>query len=62
MGVSQIITLYILNWYSAVCQSYVNKTGRRKTKKDKNENRNGVHVGQRFFCCCSVLHDIPEFA
>ena len=45
MGVSQIMTLYILNWYSAVCQSYVNKTG-RKTKKDKNENRNGIHVGQ----------------
>ena len=46
MGVSQIITLYTLNWYSAVCQSYINKTGIKKTKKDRNENRNGVFVGQ----------------
>ena len=27
--VSQIITLYALNLYGAVCQSYLNKTGRK---------------------------------
>ena len=28
---SQIIMLYTLNLYSAVCQIYLNKTGRKKT-------------------------------
>ena len=30
MYVSQIIMLYTLNLYSAVCQLYVSKAGRRK--------------------------------
>ena len=30
MHVSQIIMLYTLNLYSAVCQLYLNKTGRKK--------------------------------
>ena len=30
MPVSQIIMLYTLNLYSAVCQLYLNKTGRKK--------------------------------
>ena len=30
MYVSQIIMLYTLNVYSAVCQLYLNKTGRKK--------------------------------
>ena len=34
MYVSQIIRLYTLNLNSAVCQSYLNKTG-RKSKENK---------------------------
>ena len=30
MYVNQIIMLYTLNLYSAVCQLYLNKTGRKK--------------------------------
>ena len=30
--VSQIFMLYILNLYNAVCQLYLNKTGREKKK------------------------------
>jgi len=30
MHVSQIIMLYTLNFYSAVCQLYFNKAGRKK--------------------------------
>ena len=30
MYVSQIITLYTLNLFTAVCQLYLNKTGRKK--------------------------------
>ena len=38
MYVSQIILLFILNFYSAVCQLHLNRTGRRKqTKKSKQE-------------------------
>ena len=33
MYVSQIIMLYTLNLYSAVCQLYLNKTGRREKRK-----------------------------
>ena len=33
MHVSQIIMLYTLNLYSAMYQLYLNKTGRKKTKK-----------------------------
>ena len=29
-SVSQIIMLYTLNFYSAICQLYLNKTGREK--------------------------------
>ena len=32
MYVSQIIMLYTLNLYSAVCQLYLSKTGRKKLK------------------------------
>ena len=32
MYVTQIITLYTLNLYSAVCQLCLNKTGRKKEK------------------------------
>ena len=35
MYVSQIIMLYTLNLYSAVCQLYLKKTG-RKQKQSKN--------------------------
>ena len=38
MYVSQIIMLYTLNLYSAVCQLYLNKAGRREKKK-KNQLR-----------------------
>ena len=31
--VSQIIMLYTLNLYNALCQLYLNKTGKRKKKK-----------------------------
>ena len=33
MYVSQIIMLYTLNLYSAVCQLYLNKTGRKITER-----------------------------
>ena len=33
MYVREIITLYTLNLYSAVCQLYVNKTGRKNKNK-----------------------------
>ena len=33
MYISQIIMLYTLNLYSAVCQLHLNKTGRKKLKK-----------------------------
>ena len=33
MYVSQIIMLHTLNLYSAVCQLYLNKTGRKEKKK-----------------------------
>ena len=33
MRVSQIIMLCLLNLYSAVCQLYLDKTGRRKKEK-----------------------------
>ena len=32
MYAHQIITLYTLNFYSAICQLYLNKTGRKKKK------------------------------
>ena len=35
MYVSQIIMLYTLNLYSAVCQLYLNKTGRTKRKEER---------------------------
>ena len=31
--VSQIITLYTLNLHSVVCQSHLNKTGRKKKQQ-----------------------------
>ena len=34
MYISQIIVLYILNWYCALCQSYVSKIGRKKYFKN----------------------------
>ena len=36
MYVSQIIRLYILNLNSAVCQSYLNKIGRKNKEKKIN--------------------------
>ena len=33
MYVSQVIMLYTLNLYSAVCQLYLNKTGRKNINK-----------------------------
>ena len=33
MHVSHIITLYTLNLYSAICQLYLDKTGRKKKYK-----------------------------
>ena len=33
MYVSQVIMLYTMNLYSAVCQLYLNKTGFKKRKK-----------------------------
>ena len=40
MYVSQIIMLYTLNLYSAVCQLCLNKIGRKsKTKKSKTINK-----------------------
>ena len=32
-SVSQIIMLYTLNFYSAICQLYLNKTGIEKNKQ-----------------------------
>ena len=33
MYVNKIIMLYTLNLYSAICQLYINKTGRKKISK-----------------------------
>ena len=33
MNIHQILTLYILNFYTTVCQSYLNKTERKENKK-----------------------------
>ena len=50
MYVSQIITLYTLNLYSAV--SYLNKTERRKIKKRKSKMKEKICLGsfQSMFC------------
>ena len=43
MYVSQVIILNILNLHSAVCELYLNKTGRKKrvyTRKSKVKNKN----------------------
>ena len=50
MYVSQIITLYILNLYSTICQLYLNTTVRKKLKKNKRKHRQytmfdtGLHI------------------
>ena len=42
MYVSQIIMLYTLKLYTAVCQVYLNKTGRKKSQKEKSS---GIRLG-----------------
>ena len=37
--VSQIIMLYTSNLYSAACQLYLNKTGKKKKKTKKQEKK-----------------------
>ena len=37
MYVSQIIMLYTLNLFSAICRPYLNKTGRKQKQKKKNK-------------------------
>ena len=44
MYVSQVITLYTLNLYSAVCQSYLNKAGRKKIFLNKTRKQSHVQV------------------
>ena len=39
MYASQTIMLYTWNLYSAVCQLYFNKTGRKKTQNEKKNLR-----------------------
>ena len=39
MYVSQIIILYILSLYSAICQLYLNKTGKKKRRGKKKKKR-----------------------
>ena len=39
MDVSQIIMLYTLNLYTAVCQLYVHKTGRKKKRTKESTER-----------------------
>ena len=47
---SLIIVLYTLNLYSAVCQLYLNKTGRnKKVKKSKRK----LEVKTKMKCHCS---------
>ena len=46
MYVSQIVILYTLNLHSAVCQLYLNKTGRKKKKEW--QIREGPVLGTKF--------------
>ena len=52
MYVSQIIILYILSLYSAICQLYLNKTGKKKRrgkkkkKKRKREKEKGGRINR----------------
>ena len=41
MYVSQIIMLYTLNVYRAVCQLYLNKTERKERKREREERKEG---------------------
>ena len=44
MYVTQIIMLYTLNLYSAVCQLYLNKTRRQKLKKEIKARRKSINL------------------
>ena len=47
MYVTQIIMLYTLNLYSAVCQLYLNKTRRQKLKKEIKARRKSINLVQK---------------
>ena len=44
MYISQVIMLYTLNLYSAVCQLFLNKTGRGEIVKLKNKWRLALKI------------------
>ena len=52
MHISQIIMLYTLNLYSAPCQLYLNKPGR---KKEDIEERKGTMTPWTSLLLCEIL-------
>ena len=44
--ITQVIMLYTLNLYSAVCKLYLDKAGRKKKLKERGKNKSGWLVIQ----------------
>ena len=53
MYANQIIILYMLNLYSAVCQLYLNKTGGKEAKEKENNVSTKFIITQRKFMLLS---------
>ena len=60
MYANQIIILYMLNLYSAVCQLYLNKTGGKEAKEKENNVSTKFITTQRKFMLLSWVN-WPEF-